>query len=254
MDANNISNSIPPESNYMLNNYDYNTALKYEKRTFWRILYIVMISKNNILNTFILNCPLESYYLRICLLLFTYTSDLALNTFFYFSDNISDRHHYSGDSLFWYSLINNILISLISTLLSIILGSILQSMTNSKNSIENEFKKEEEKMREDEKYFVSTERKNQIIEKIKNLLKCLKIKMVIFVFLDFIILLFFFYFVTSFCEVYSNTQISWISDAIVSIIISFPIEFAIALAITIVYILSLKYKWEKLYKLTMLLT
>ena len=126
-----------------------------------------MISKNNILNTFILKCPLESYYLRICLLLFNYTSDLALNTFFYFSDNISARHHYSGNSLFWYSLINNILISVISTLLSLVLGSILQSMTDSKSSIENEFKKEEKKMREDEKYSVSVERKREIIEIIK---------------------------------------------------------------------------------------
>jgi hypothetical protein len=127
-------------------------------------------------------------------------------------------------------------------------------MTDSKSSIENEFKKEEKKMREDEKYSVSIERKREILEIINNSLQCLKIKMAIFVFVDFIILLFFFYFVTSFCEVYSNTQISWISDAIVSIIISFPIEFAIALAITIVYMLSLKYKWEILYKLTMILT
>ena len=126
-------------------------------------------------------------------------------------------------------------------------------MTNSKSSIEDEFKKEEKKMREDEKYSVSVERKREIIEIINKSLQCLKIKMAIFVFVDFIILLFFFYFVTCFCQVYSNTQISWISDAIVSIIISFPIEFVIALAITIVYMLSLKYKWEILYKLTMLL-
>jgi hypothetical protein len=59
MDANNTTNKcIPPESNYILYNYEYNTALMYEKRTFWRILFIVMISKNNILNTFILKCPL----------------------------------------------------------------------------------------------------------------------------------------------------------------------------------------------------
>ena len=253
MDANNSSNGPPPESNYILKNYVYETALKYEKRTFWRILYIVMISKDNILNTFILKSPLESQPLRICLLLFAYSCDLALNTLFYFSDNISDRHHYSGDSLFWYSLLNNILISVISTLLSLILGSVLQCMTNSKTSIENEFKKEEKKMRENKNYTVSDERKKQIFEKINNSLKCLKLKMVIFIILDLAILLFFFYFVSSFCHVYSSTQVSWISDAIVSIIISFPIELAIALAVTIVYKLSLKYKWEMLYKLSMML-
>jgi ABC-type amino acid transport system permease subunit len=212
-----------------------------------------MISKDNILNTFILKSPLESQPLRICLLLFAYTSDLALNTLFYFSDNISDKYHYSGNNLFWYTLFNNILISVISTLLSLILGSVLQVMTDSKSSIEDEFKEEEKKMREDNKYSVSEERKKEIFENIKKSLKCLKIKMIIFVILDFLILLFFFYFVSSFCEVYQSTQTSWISDAVVSIIISFPIELAIDLAITIVYKLSLKHKWELLYKIAKLL-
>ena len=43
-----------------------------------------MISKNNILNTIILKSPLESKPLQICLLLFSYISDLALNTLFSF--------------------------------------------------------------------------------------------------------------------------------------------------------------------------
>ena len=254
VDANNSdNNNIPSESNYILDNYEYDTAVQYDNRTFWRILYIVMISKDNILNTFILKSPLESQPLRICLLLFAYTSDLALNTLFYFSDNISDKYHYSGNNLFWYTLFNNILISVISTLLSLILGSVLQVMTDSKSSIEDEFKEEEKKMREDNKYSVSEERKKEIFENIKKSLKCLKIKMIIFVILDFLILLFFFYFVSSFCEVYQSTQTSWISDAVVSIIISFPIELAIALAITIVYKLSLKHKWELLYKIAKLL-
>ena len=254
IDANNSDNNeMPPKSNYILDNYEYDTAVKYDDRTFWRILFIVMLSKDNILNTFLLRSPLESQPLRICLLFFAYTSDLALNTLFYFSDNISDKYHYTGNNLFWYTLFNNILISVISTVLSLILGGILEMMTNSKSAIENEFKKEEQKMRENEKYCVSIERKKEILEKVNKSLKCLKIKMIIFIVLNFIILLFFFYFGSSFCEVYQNTQTSWISDAIVSIIISFPIEIGISLVITIIYKLSLKYKWELFYKISMLL-
>ena len=254
IDANNSpDNEKPPDSNYILNNYEYETAIKYESRSFWRILYIVMISKDNILNTFILKSPLESEPLRICLLIFAYTSDLALNTLFYFSDNISDKYHYTGKYLFWYTLFNNILISVISTILSLILGGILSLMADSKDNIEEEFKEEEKKLREDPKYKVSDERKQEILLKINKTLKKLKIKMIFFVIIDCIILLFFFYFVTAFCEVYRNTQTSWISDAVVSIIISFPIELAIALAITIIYFLSIKYKWKYVYKLAMFL-
>ena len=254
IDANNSpDNDKPHDSNYVLNNYEYETAIKYESRSFWRILYIVMISKDNILNTFILRSPLESKPLRICLLLFAYTSDLALNTLFYFSDNISDKYHYTGKYLFWYTLFNNILISVISTILSMILGAILNLMADSKDDLEEEFKEEEKKLREDPNYKVSKERKNEILGKINKSLRKLKIKMTFFVIIDFLILLFFFYFVTAFCEIYSNTQTSWISDAVVSIIISFPIELAIALAITIIYNLSIKYKWKYVYKLAMFL-
>ena len=254
IDANNSSDrDRPKESNYILNNYQYETAIKYETRTFWRVLYIVMISKNNILNTFILKSPLESKPLQICLLLFSYISDLALNTLFYFSDNISDKYHYTGNNLFWYTLFNNILISVISTVLSLIIGGILKLMENSKDNMEEQFKKEEKKLRENPEYKVSDERKNEIKKIIEKELKKLKIKMVVFVTLDFILLLLFFYFVTAFCEVYKNTQTSWISDAIVSIIISFPIELAISLAITILYFLAIKYKWKYVYKLAMFL-
>ena len=252
LDANNTNKSLKPyESNYHLDNYEYEDAIEYENRTFWRILYIVMLSKDNILNTFLLKFPLESQPLRICLLLFSYTSDLALNTLFYFSDNISDKYHYSGNNLFWFTLFNNILISVISTILSIILGSILESMIDSKDSIEDEFKEEEKKMREDPNYYVKNERKEEILLSVNKSLKKLKIKMVIFVVIDFIILLFFYYFTTAFCSVYKNTQSSWITDAVVSIIISFPIETAIALVITIVYMIAIKYRCKFLYRISM---
>ena len=254
IDANNSPDSDKPvESNYILNNYEYDTAIKYESRTFWRILYIVLISKDNILNTFILKSPLESKPLQICLLIFSYTCDLALNTLFYFSDNISDKYHYTGKYLFWYTLFNNILISVISTILSLILGGILNLMAESKDNMEEEFKEEEKKLRKDPNYKVSDERKKEILQKIQKELKKLKIKMTFFVVIDLVILLFFFYFVTAFCEIYHNTQTSWISDAVVSIIISFPIELAIALGITIAYFLAVKYKWKIIYKIVMFL-
>ena len=253
IDANNSNGSDkPPDSNYTLKNYEYETAIEYEKRSFWRILYIILLAKDNLLNTFILKSPLESYPLRICLLLFTYTSDLALNTLFYFSDNISDKYHYTGEYAFWYTLFNNIIISIISTLLSLILGSILSSMTDSKSSIEKQFIEEEKKMRENKDYIVSKERKQEIITSITKSLRCLKIKMIIFVIIDFIILLFFYYFTTAFCSVYQGTQTSWITDAIVSIIIGFPIEIGIALVVSIVYKIALKYKCKFFYKLSMI--
>ena len=126
-------------------------------------------------------------------------------------------------------------------------------MAASKDNMEEQFKEEEKKLRKDPNYKVSNERKKEILQKLEKELKKLKIKMTCFVVIDFIILLFFFYFVTAFCEIYRNTQTSWISDAVMSIIISFPIEFGISLAITIAYYLAIKYKWKFIYKIVMFL-
>ena len=48
--------------------------------------------------------------LRFCLFIFCYSSDLAFNTIFYSTQNISERYHYQGKNVFIFSLINNLII------------------------------------------------------------------------------------------------------------------------------------------------
>ena len=52
----------------------------------------------------------------------------------------------------------------------------------------------------------------EIKNKIKNIMKCLKIKIILFIVLELLFMLFFFYYTTVFCHVYESTQISWIID------------------------------------------
>ena len=48
INSNNEKNSKPPESKYILDNYNYESAIKYDNRDFWRIFYIILLSKENI--------------------------------------------------------------------------------------------------------------------------------------------------------------------------------------------------------------
>ena len=66
-------------------------------------------------------------------------------------------------------------------------------------------------------------------------------------------MLFFYYFVTAFCEVYKNTQISWLSDSLSSFLLSFCGDVGNALFITILYIISIKYKLKCVYNMTLFL-
>ena len=52
----------------------------------------------------------------------------------------------------------------------------------------------------------------------------MKIKILILLFIQTIFILFFWYFVTAFCHVYSNTQSSWLLDTFLSILSRFIIE------------------------------
>ena len=248
INAHNSPYNEPPDSNFYLTNYDYEEAIKYDKRSFWRIYYICLLTKENILNILLIKSPLELFPLRISVFLFTYSCDLAFNTLFYFNSNISDRYHYEGHSLFWFSLFNNIMISIISMVSSFSLCVFLQYLTNSKEDVEEIFRKEEKKMRKSSSYFVSRIQKRNILMEIYEINKNLKIKIVLFIILEFLLLLFFYYFVTAFCEVYPNTQVSWLCDSFVSFLIGFPIEFFLAFFIAVLYKLSLKKNFKLLYK------
>ena len=248
INANNSPNNDPPESNFYLTNYDYEEAIQYDKRTFGRIYYICLLTKENILNILLIKSPLEIFPLRLSVFLFTYSCDLAFNTLFYFNSNISDRFHYDGNSLFWFSLFNNIMISIISMVSSFSLCVFLQFLTNSKENVEEIFRREEKKMRKSSSYFISKIKKRSILMEIYEINKKLKLKIAIFIILEFLLLLFFYYFVTAFCEVYPNTQVSWLCDSFVSFLIGFPIEFFLAFFIAVLYKLSIKKKLKFLYK------
>ena len=253
INANNSLNNTPPDSKYFLDNYGFEEAIKFEKRTFSRIYYICLLSKDNILNIILIESPLELKSLRICMIIFIYSCDLALNTLFYFNDNISDKYNYNGDNLYLFTILNILSISIISTVLSFIIVNILQFLTNSKDSVEELFRGEEKKMRENYNYTVSKKKKKEILIRIHIINKILKIKILIFFIIELLIMIFFYYFVTSFCEVYKETQISWITDSIISFLLSFPLEFFLSLIIAFFYLIAVEKKIKWLYKIVMCL-
>ena len=81
-----------------------------------------------------------------------------------------------------------------------------------------------------------------MIESFKNIRKCLKIKFIIFFVLNFLLLLFFWYFISCFCAVYINTQIILIKDTLISFGISMLYPFGLNIIPVLFRIPSLKAK------------
>ena len=251
INAQNTNKYIPPTSNYNLNNYTYEEAIIYEKRSYPKIFFIFLMSTEKVLNTFVYKQPLELKPLRISMFLFNLSCDISLNAFFYLSDNISDKYHYEGSNQFLFSLTNNIVISLVSTVISFILIFFFQSLSQSTEKITKIFKNEEDLMKENKEYKVDKNKKNQIIKEIEKILRCLKIKIIIFFITEMLVLLFFLYYVTLFCQVYKSTQVSWIYDILVSYALSLLIAIIISLICSFLYLISYKKKIKFLYKISL---
>ena len=251
INADNEKNNEPPPSKYILDNYDYENALKYDKRIFWRIYYIILLSKENILNTFFFKAPLEIQSLRLSIFIFSYSCDFALNALFYLNDNISDKYHYQGENLYWFTLVNNLTISIFSTVISYLLVKTLNILTNSKDAIELLFRKQEKLLRKSQKYKVKIEDKKEILKNLGIIYKTLKIKIIFYISIEFSFLLFFLYYITAFCEVFKNTQISWLYDSFISFLLSIPIELLLSFTYALLYMTSINYRFETLYNIVL---
>ena len=253
INANNSIKNKPPESKFILDNYDYEEAIKYDKRDFWRIYFICLLSKENILNAFFFKSPLEIQSIRLSIFIFSYSCDFALNAVFYLNQNISDKYHYEGDSLYIFTIVNNMTISVFSTIFSYLLVKSLNILTNSKESIEILFRKEEKKMRKNKEYKVNKNAIKNIYTNLLKVYKNMKIKIIFYIIIEFLLMIFFLYFVTAFCEVYKDTQLSWLYDSFISFILSIPIELLISFVISLLYIVSIRMKIKFLYNFVLFL-
>ena len=237
---------IPYESKHILNIYDYNDAIKYEKRSLCRIYYIFLIAKQIIMHVIFYNSPIEPIPFRISLLISVFQSDLALNAFFYTDDRISQNHK-SAKNIIMFAFTNNLIVILLSTLIGYIFLTFFNNLNNTTNEIRKLFRKEEEKIKNDKKYIFTIERKKEILLDIKKIMRKFKIKVIIFYIVEILIMIFFWYYSTIFCFVYNKTQISWLIDTLVSILARIIIDLVVNILFSFLYKCSVNFKISFLF-------
>ena len=247
---NNKDKYLTQESNQTLHNYSFKDACQYDRRSYLRIYYIYLLSKQILFHTFFQKTPLELFPLRICHLIFMLSTDLSLNGLLYLKDNISKKYKYSK-SFFLFAFSDNITVIIYSTLLCFVLMTLLSKLSSSSNAIRKVFTKEEEKMRKNKKYKVDEKRKNYIFKEIEKILRRLKIKIVILIIIQIILMMFFWYYITVFCHVYKSTQQSWLWDSFLSIISRMVIEFLFAMLFAKLYLISIQSNIYTIYRIVM---
>ena len=143
---------------------------------------------------------------------------------FFFNDDTMHKIYKESGA---FNIIQQIPQILYSTIISTVINIILKNLSLSEKDIL--------KLKE-EKDMVATVQKSKSIE------RCIKFKFILFFIISLSLMLFFWYFISCFCAVYTNTQVFLFKDTITSFALSMVYPFGINLLPGIFRIPSLRAK------------
>ena len=172
--------------------------------------------------------------------------DIAINALFYTTNNISEKYHTSKD-LFSFTWTNNVLIIIISTIVSLVFISIIIKLNKIDTEIRTIFLKEETKLKKNKNYSLDYPTKMRVFSDVEKVLKYYKIKSIIILVIEFLFILFFWYFVTAFCQVYLYTQGSLALNVLIAVLIRFVIEVIVCLLLAKLYDIAVHMNFSCFY-------
>ena len=169
--------------------------MEIDKRSYLEYYFSLLKRNQLILFTFYTNDDYNSKIIKLSLFLFSFALYYTVNSLFFNDSTMHKIYEDEGAFNFIYQLPNILYSTIISTFFSTLIKFF--SLT--------------------EKNILSIKNAKENINKMKlKILKCVVIKIIIVFLLDFIFLLFFWYYLSSFCSVYKNTQTHLITDTLVS--------------------------------------
>ena len=181
-----------------INSLSYQEALKSDIRTYLEYYISLLKRKQILIFTFYTKNDYNSRYIKICLFTFSMALDYTVNALFYIDNTMHKIYVDKGEYNFLYQLPQ----ILYSTLISSVIDSLLEYLALTEDT------------------FIEIKKNSNKMDKIINIKKCLKIKLILFFILKFLFLLLFWYYISCFCMVYKNTQIHLIKDTLISFVIS----------------------------------
>ena len=222
-----------------INDFPYDLALLNDNRTYCLYYFSLIKTQHNLIFTFCYNKDYNSLIIKIDLFFILFALDYTVNGFFYSDDTMHNIYVNKGAFDIEYQLPKIFYSALITT----VIGILLKKLALSNYAIIN-FKKEKEEKN-------INERKMKLNSK-------LKIKFIFYFILSFILILFFWYYISMFGAVYNNTQFLLLEDTFVSFGLSLFYPFVIFLIPGIFRIPALadpqkkseyKYKFSQIFHL-----
>ena len=168
-----------------INEFSYYLAIQYDKRNYCQYYTSLIKTKHSLIFAFFNNNDYNSQIIKIDLFFIGFTIDYTVNALFFDDDTMHKIYQNKGK----FDFESQILIIIYSTLISMVLNTPLNFLYLSNDSIIN-FKQNNSKIN---------------IKKIaKQLKKNLKIKFILYFIIGFLLLAFFWYYISMFCVIYKT--------------------------------------------------
>ena len=206
---------------YELNSFTFKKFLVHDKRTYYQYYISLLKIKHPLIFSFV---PVEDYNLmiiKLSLFLLSFIIYFAINTICFNNSIIHEIYVNKGK----YKISQHITRIIISFFISYFICLIIKYFSLSERDIlkiKHEYKK------------------GKINDRIDKVKKCLSIRYSCFYILSLILIIFFWYYLSSFCAVYRNSQIFLIINTTISFILSFIYPFFSNLIPTIFRIIAIK--------------
>ena len=191
-----------------INGFSYKLALQYDKRNYCQYYISLIKTQHNLICALCNKNDYNCGIIKINLFFIGFTIEYAVNALFYNDDTMHKIYETKGD----FDLETQIPIAIYSTIISFILNYPLNYLSLSNDAILN-FKQGNTNIR--------------IMKKAKVLINTLLIKFVIYFIMSFLLLLFFWYYISMFGAIYRNTQLHLLKDTLMSTGLSLFIPFFI---------------------------
>ena len=181
--------------NFELNNLEYNMAIQLDKREFLEMYWSLLKREHLLFFTFFVRNDYNIVYIKFSRFIFLVCTNMAFNVFFFADETMHKMFLDYGRYNFLQQIPQIIYSTLISQLIELFLCFL--SMT-------------------DKHFYQIKNLDNSSRNQISQIIKCMKIKIMVFYAFTFIMFIFYWYVITCFCAVYENTQMAFIKDSLSS--------------------------------------
>ena len=215
-------------------------AIIYDHRPFCLFYWQQIKQKEAILNTFVDIDVLEPFPMKAICFFLNAALIFTLNGLLYSEDEISAHFYAEENNSFLYLLKNELSRIVYCSMISIVVDFFLDCLFSSKRRIEILIKREKDM--------------NVFREESISIIKTMRLKYIVFMVVDLILMLLFWYYCCAFCNCYPNTTMSWLYSSIVTWVVILLFPFLLCFIVAALRYLGLKYKWEVAYKISACLT